>query len=278
MTNDSSTFSCGDLKQVLPAAWKGELGRQELDALEQHLASCGQCRALATGLEDAWMSVGLDDVMGPGADLRARVMRAADLAFHDRAGMTPEAAAAASPRHAAPSSSWWKLAAAAAAFVVVGVGIGRAWPDTQLQQEVSFLRDELRSVRHVMTLSLIQQASATERLQAVATAALIDRPDAQVRDALLEALAGDGNVNVRLAAIDALRGLAGDPRVSAQLIASARDRNSPMVQVAVIDALVERRDRSAAPALRAIADDAAAATAVRERARWAIGQLQASAI
>ena len=86
MTNDSSTFSCGDLEQVLPAAWKGELGRQELDALEQHLASCGQCRALATGLEDAWMSVGLDDVMGPGADLRARVMRAADLAFHDRAG------------------------------------------------------------------------------------------------------------------------------------------------------------------------------------------------
>jgi HEAT repeat protein len=138
--------------------------------------------------------------------------------------VTPAAAAAASPRHAAPSSSWWKLAAAAAAFVVVGVGIGRAWPDTQLQQEVSFLRDELRSVRHVMTLSLIQQASATERLQAVATAALIDRPDAQVRDALLEALAGDGNVNVRLAAIDALRGLAGDPRVSAQLIASARDR------------------------------------------------------
>ena len=54
MTNDSSTFSCGDLEQVLPAAWKGELGRQELDALEQHLASCGQCRALATGLEDAW--------------------------------------------------------------------------------------------------------------------------------------------------------------------------------------------------------------------------------
>ena len=85
-------------------------------------------------------------------------------------------------------------------------------------------------------------------------------------------------MNVRLAAIDALRGLAGDPRVSAQLIASARDRNSPMVQVAVIDALVERRDRSAAPALRAIADDSEAATAVRERARWAIGQLQASAI
>lgn len=128
------------------------------------------------------MSVSFDDVPAPTAGLRARVMAAAERAFPAGASSRPVA-----PVAAAHETPWWKAAAAAVVFVAVGVGVGRAWPDTQLQQEVSFLRDELRSVRHVMTLSLIQQASATERLQAVAAAALIDKPDAQVRDALLEA-------------------------------------------------------------------------------------------
>jgi hypothetical protein len=271
MTNGDGTFSCGDLEQALPAAWKGELGKRDQEALDRHIAGCAACRALATDLEAAWLSVTLDDVTGPGPDLRDRVMAAAGRAFPAVPPAMPSSSAI-----APPATPWWKLAAAAAVFVAVGVGLGRAWPDTQMQEELAFLRDELRTVRHVMTLSLIQQASATERLQAVATAALIDQPDAQVRDALLEALASDGNVNVRLAAIDALRGLATDQRVGAQLIDSAGDQDSPMVQVAVIDALVERKQRSAEPALRAIANDAKAAAVVRERARWALGQLQGS--
>lgn len=273
MTNDQRHVSCADLEQVLPAAWKGELSRADHAALDAHLAECAACRALARDLEDAWLSVSLEDVAVPSESLRTRVMQAA-------ARSLPAAPLSHRSVVAGPTTAhaWWKGAAAAAACLVVGVLAGRAMPDREMQQEVASLRDELRSVQQVMTLSLIQQASATERLQAVATAAQIDEPDAQVRDALLDALAHDTNVNVRLAAIDALRGLSADQRVGAQLVASARAQDSPLVQVAVIDALVERRERSAEPALRAIASDEKAASVVRERARWALGKLQGSAL
>jgi hypothetical protein len=65
---------------VLPAAWKGESPAGRNSTLPSSISVMQGSRALATGLEDAWMSVGLDDVMGLAQTCGARDA-AADLAF-----------------------------------------------------------------------------------------------------------------------------------------------------------------------------------------------------
>jgi hypothetical protein len=70
----------------------------------------------------------------------------------------------------------------------------------------------------------------------------VDSPE--VRDSLLNALAGDPNDGVRLKALDALRPLAGDARVTKTLSQVLLNDANPAVRMQVIDLMVTRRDDS----------------------------------
>jgi hypothetical protein len=63
--------------------------------------------------------------------------------------------------------------------------------------------------------------------------------DERVLTALLSAATQDSNVNVRLAAIEALGGVAGRPGVQRTLVDSLPRQESPMVQIALVDLLAE---------------------------------------
>ena len=51
-------------------------------------------------------------------------------------------------------------------------------------------------------------------------------------------------------------------------------QDSPLVQVAIIDLLAQLNDRDAAPVLRKAAEDARFNAAVRQRAAWALKQME----
>ena len=78
----------------------------------------------------------------------------------------------------------------------------------QARNEVSELRGELRGMREMVAMTLLQQDSAIGRLQGVSWSHQLERPSDQVLATLLETLQHDPNVNVRLASIDALRAFA----------------------------------------------------------------------
>ena len=163
---------------------------------------------------------------------------------------------------------------AAAAVLVLGVTLGRATapappPDPQL----AMLRDELRDMRQMVTLSLLQQQSASERLRGVSFTSQIDRPDNEIASALLDTLMHDPNVNVRLATIDALKPLWARDAVRRGVIEALQRQTSPLVQIALIDFIVEKNSREAADTLRRLSTDEMAEGAVRARARQGLQQI-----
>jgi HEAT repeat protein len=133
-------------------------------------------------------------------------------------------------------------------------------------------------MRQLVALSLLQQQSASERLRGVSWAYQVEPPDAEVLKALLEAVNHDPNVNVRLAAVDALRPYAASAATrtmtsDAAIQALARE-SAPIVQVALIDFLADLKEKQAGEALKRVASDNAADAGVRERAHWALERLQ----
>jgi HEAT repeat protein len=80
----------------------------------------------------------------------------------------------------------------------------------------------------------------------VDTVGLIRNPgdSPQALDSLLNALANDPNDGVRLKALEALKPLAGDPRVSKTLSQVLLSDTNPAVRMQVIDLMVARRDDS----------------------------------
>jgi hypothetical protein len=79
---------------------------------------------------------------------------------------------------------------------------------------------------------------------------------------------------VRLAALDALHQSASSQMVRHGLVESLDRQTSPMVQIALIDLLVEIREKEAADAVKDLMQEAGLNPEVRERADWALKQLQ----
>ncbi len=129
-------------------------------------------------------------------------------------------------------------------------------------------------MRQMVTLSLLQQQGASDRLKGVNWAYRVEQPDTEVLAALLYTVNHDPNVNVRLASVDALRTYSDSPVARRGLLQAIGKQESPMVQIALIDQLAELRDQTAVPALRSLETDAKVNAEVRQRAQWALGRLQ----
>jgi len=91
--------------------------------------------------------------------------------------------------------------------------------------------------------------------------------------ALLQAVKADPNVNVRLAAIDALTRVSGDAGVRRSLAGSLGMQDSPMVQAALIDYVLDARDKDALGVLKDLTARPDLNPLVRQRADRAVQRL-----
>src|SRR5262249_31705124 len=154
-------------------------------------------------------------------------------------------------------------------ILTAGVTIGRYFAPARPQQQstdLNQLRRELGDLREIVALSLMQQQSATDRLRGVSWSNQIDDPDGKVLSALLDTLMHDPNVNVRLASIDALRRFGERQVVRRGALQALTRQQSPLVQVALIDFMVELQEKESIGTLQELAQDDRIDQTVRKRA------------
>jgi hypothetical protein len=260
---------CEEIHAHLADHLAGTLAPDESGELAEHLRTCRACAAEFEGLDETWQILGTVPADRPdSAAMRARFDAALDGYQH---GLGVERA---KPGRFARAGTYGLQFAAAAAVMVLGVGIGRQTaPTPAADPQLAMLREELRDMRQMVTLSLLQQQSASERLKGVSFTAQIERPGGEVTLALLDTLMHDPNVNVRLATIDALKRFAGGENVRRGVLEALARQTSPLVQIALIDYVVETNDRGAAETLRRLSNDPMLDQAVRGRATQALQQI-----
>ncbi len=159
------------------------------------------------------------------------------------------------------------------ALLVVGIGAGYFLREAGTADRTAALHRELQDMRRTVALSMIDRPLASDRLEGVGMSARLDSPDRKTLKALVDTLDGDPNVNVRLAAVDALYLFRNDPGVKDSLVRSLGKQGSPLVQVALIDLLVEIRERRAADALRKLIGEARLAPQVKQHAELGLKQI-----
>jgi len=256
-------MNCEEARTQFVDYWRGSLedANGEFDA---HLASCERCRAEAQDLKDLWGTMGELPEEDPSLGLRVR--------FYDslRAWRQQE--------HERRRPFWWVRhpafqAASAAAILVIGIGIGFLVRGRDTS-EVSQLRGEVYNMRQLVALSLLQQQSASDRLRGVNYAYRVEQSDPQVLSALLTTVNHDPSVNVRMAAVDALRNFTDSPVGRKGLIQALAKQDSPMVQIEILDQIVELHEKSAVSAIQFLLSSQNLNPDVRQRAQWALKQLQ----
>lgn len=265
-------MKCEDLGPHLLDYLAGTLSDDELSAIRAHVTQCDACREGLDTTAELWGELGA--VSAPQAEsarMRAR-FDAALQGYIDGQGEPATRAAAAKPQ-----PGWlqpWVQFAGAAAVLVLGVALGRfVIQPPSADPEIALLREELRDTRQMVTLSLLQQRSASERLKGVTWSSQLEEPSREVVSALVETLRRDPNVNVRLASVDALRRFGGREAVQRDVTAALPEQQSPLVQIALIDFLLEAQGPAAAPVLRQLADDTMVDKVVRDRAALGLQQV-----
>ena len=277
-------MNCERIREQIPEALAGRLDKADREALVEHLEGCAGCRTEVAELNAVWrgletMKAGMDAAPDPGARVRFQEMLAAYQA--GMAAAQPAAGPLGPPLGTPPRTAWfplqpvWRLAMATG-LLLGGIVCGRYLPRTDAggNPEMVQLRAQVENLHQMVAISMLQQQSPSARMRGVTYSEKIAQPDPRVLDALLQAVNHDGNVNVRLSAVDALPKFATGPEVALAMVNSITEQESPLVQIALIDMLVQLNARGAAPGLARISNDARMDEVVRQRAAWALHKME----
>ncbi len=264
----TTSMKCEKVSELLPDYLQGSLDHEAEDQVETHLHQCAACREVVT----LWNTLGALPEEQPSPMLRAR--------FNAMLHAYQAARGDAEPAPRREFSFWtalWRPAAAlaaAAVLLVAGFSAGKYVDGREkvAQANVDRLHDELGMMRQLLVLSMLQQQSASERLQGVSYSTQAPS-DPRVVEALLHTLRYDNSVDVRLAALDALSRQRNQPMVRDGMRDALEPGQSPLVQLELIRNLVEIRDTQAVGPMQKIRQTKDVNPLVRERVDWALSRL-----
>jgi hypothetical protein len=238
-------MNCEHSRELLLDALEGLLDPSLSAAVNDHLEGCEACQREAEKVKEIWEMLG-------GLE-RVRTSDAVRSRFYAMLASETSSPAGEPPRRSdrivfRPAGRWLRRlafpVAIAMAALAIGVTLGVRLGDGG-QEEIRELRTEMRLFTRAVSLSLLEHQSASERLRAVSLIQA-STPDDRVIASLLRAINDDPSVNVRLAALDVLAGLAHRPDVKTGLLEAFPMQRSPGMQVGmakILLALDEERSR-----------------------------------
>ena len=162
--------------------------------------------------------------------------------------------------------------AAAIAFVVVGY-IGSLWINDNSKEKIITLQQELNKSKQLVFTTMMQQESASERLKGILTSYEFEDANDDIVDALILAMNQDDNINVRIAAAEALARFSTNEKARLALIASLNNQSYPAVQIKLIDILVVMGDKNALNPMIELSEKEDVMNSVRDEAHMGIFKL-----
>ncbi|MBN2399018.1 MAG: HEAT repeat domain-containing protein [Candidatus Aminicenantes bacterium] len=270
-------MNCQESRKKIPDLLNNGLTDAEASRLREHMFSCPSCREEFQELNETWTRLGILKEEHPGPELRRNFYRRLEsyqkkLAARERTGWRQKLT------RFLPN---WQFSAPlpgfTAAVLVVGLGfaagffIGHAGKNGT--KSLTALNREVDSLKQQVSLSLLNQSSASARLQGLSMTSKLQDPDPALIKTLLAVMDNDPSVNVRLSAIDALYLFADREDVRSAMAASLARQTSPLVQIALIDLMVSLREKRAVTALKKLLDDDQVIPEVRQRAQSGINQV-----
>jgi hypothetical protein len=272
-------MTCSTIGERFVDYLTGELPAGELDDFRRHLASCPACREELESLGAVWTRLGVLPQESPSGALRSRFYGMLETykesLRRDREKTSLGRILAQWLGRFMPRKPAYQIALA---FVLIAAGLGSGYflslrARSTARSEMAGLRGEVDEMRRLVAVSLLKQDSPSERLLGVSWSARIDRPGSEIIQTLLDTLNYDSNVNVRLAAIDALYLYYDHPEVKKGLVDSLARQTSALAQMSLVNLLVEIRERRAVDALKRLIQDEKLNPKVKERAEMGLVQL-----
>jgi hypothetical protein len=281
-------MNCKEIHAKLIDWLDGSLDAATAAAIGEHVASCAECSREATELKELLVTMQDSPMEVPPPVLResfetmlqselnmlttANIIQEFPAEGQDKSGLGGSLSVQPGKIARLPfTAPIWRVAAA---LILLGSGIGigtalksRPAPESSTNETLAALRQEVKEMKEEVTLNMIDDESASQRMKAVSYAEQMASPDQQVIDVLINTLNQDKNVNVRLAALYSLQRFSDRRAVRDSLVSSLRIQKEPIIQVVLINLLAEKRDTRAIKPIQDIMTDKKTLKEVKEAAQ-----------
>ena len=174
-------------------------------------------------------------------------------------------------------TSWSLRVAASVGLLLLGFTAGyfytRWQTDTASVLSSTTDAEPAQAMKKVLTFERLPNTSASERIQAINQSYELGQADREITQLLINTLNFDANVNVRLAACQALTHFENEPGVREALIQSLGIQTDPNIQITLIDALVAIKEKRAVNEIQRLVQRRQVLDAVRQKAEEGIDRL-----
>lgn len=258
-------MECNNIQHTIIDFIEGNVSEDIKLQIEEHLLNCEECRmhhkqtrALLEGLHE------IEDEL-PGDDLK--------LDFYNMLENEKENIINTNHKNIKRSEKnsgayFIRYAAAAIIFLSIGFFTGHGIQLRNYQNtEIAALRRELSNMQQTATMASLSQPTASQRLKAINTINEQLRFDEKTINVLITTFKSDENINVRMAAANALANYPDVEDVRTAFIEALETESDPALQITLISLLTQIQDERAKKAFEKILDNENTIPVVKEQVK-----------
>jgi hypothetical protein len=233
---------------LLPDYLDKTLSVSENNKVESHLKTCASCNQELEVYKSLFTDFKKEEVLEPSAALHKKFEA---LLATEKENLVKVVSLENSKK--STSRNWFyrsmKVAASIALLITAFSG-GRYFQNQEAQQEIAFIENESLELKQTTMISLMENQSASKRIQGVQFIEEFKEPDEAIVKALADRMLLDENTNVRLIAAEALSKFNQSELVKLAFIKALETEKDPSVQIAIIKNLVKTQEKKAVKSMQ----------------------------
>ena len=269
-------MKCEEIQGLLSEYIDNYLDDKDRILVDEHLSSCEACSKEFEEIESLFLGLKDMELEEPSENVRNsfyNMINSYTLGMHNRIKLSLHEKAL------NWIDSWWPKRpvvqfAVTMSVLIIGLATGlKMNVKNESEKQIVKLRTDMNQMRQTVMSSLLNQSSVTERIKGLTMTGRLENVDSQFLSTLLLLLNSDTDVNVRLAAINALSKYTDNEYVRQELVKSLGLQSSPLVQISLIDLLSSIQENDSYPTLMRMIENPETNDPVKKRAKKALTRL-----
>lgn len=261
-------MECKYITDLLVEYLENKLSKMQTKEVENHLTSCEHCRNEYELTKQFLSEMNSTEDELPSSNLKKNFNQMLE---DEKANLNTITF---KPENRKNDNKFGELLKYAALIIVIfgiGVLLGKNMgQSTDQSLEIAKLQNDLNKMNQNLTLATLKQPTSSQRLKAVNQLEEHSQGDDKVLAILVQTLQSDANVNVRMAAANALVKFANNPLVKNAFLEALKNQKEPSLQITLINILVNLQDERAKDLLQDILTEEDNLPVVRELAKEGI--------
>lgn len=228
---------------LLPEYLDGLLDKTQKGKVETHLKKCALCTKELKDLKVLFNAFDGEEELVPSNNLKTNFYELLEKEKQN----SPKVIAIGSKAKSS-NKSWMPNLLKIAASIALLIGsfmLGKKQQEQKASVEIAALMNERLDIKQTAMLSLMENKSASRRIQGVNYIDQFTDPDEAIVKALTDRMLYDENTNVRLTAVEALASFTASETVKNAYITALKTEKDPGIQITVIQILVQIQEKKA---------------------------------